>query len=242
VELSRHGSLHVGIAQVAAKSLLRTFRALNPVSRWLIALCGTVVLGVTIVAGVPDLRHALLRSAGRALVAEDIPAKADIIVISTDAMGAGILESADLVKAGFATRVAIFDRTPNRVQLEFARRAVQSLDLKLLSIQLLHALGLTDIQVIPSAVVGTEDEGKVLQRWCAANAIHSILFVSTPDHSRRTRRVLDRALGQRGIAVMVRYSKYSEFDPDSWWLSREGQRTEAVELEKLLLDVLRHPL
>jgi hypothetical protein len=208
----------------------------------MIALCGAVLLGVIVVVGVPDLRHALLRSAGQALVAQDIPAKADIIVISTDVMGAGILESADLVKAGFATRVAIFDRTPNRVQMEFARRGVQSLDMKRVSIQLLHAVGITDVQVIPSAVVGTEDEGHVLQSWCTANGIHSILFVSTPDHSRRTRRVLDRALGQRGITVMVHYSKYSEFDPASWWLTREGQRTEAIELEKLLLDVLRHPL
>jgi hypothetical protein len=39
----------------------------------------------------------------------------------------------------------------------------------------------------------------------------------------------------------VRYSRYSEFDPDSWWLTRGGQRIQAVESEKLLLDLLRHP-
>jgi hypothetical protein len=221
---------------------MRSFRELKPASRWIVILSGVVALGVIIVASAPGPRHSLLRSAGRALVAEDAPAKADIVVVSTDAMGAGFLESADLVKGGFATRVAIFDRTPNRVQLEFARRGIQSLDLKLVSIQLLRALGLTDIVVIPSAVVGTEDEGQVLQRWCAANSIHSLVFVSTPDHSRRTRRVLIRALGLHGVTVTVRYSKYSEFDPDTWWLSREGQRTEAVEMEKLLLDVARHPL
>jgi len=241
VELSRHRPLHLGIAPVTAKSLLRPFRELTPVSRWTSVLFGIVVLGAVVTAGVPELRRSVLRTVGRALVAQDVPAKADIIVISTDVMGAGILESADLVKAGFATRVAIFDRAPNRVQLEFARRGVQSLDLNRVSIQLLRSLGLTDIVVIPSAVVGTEDEGQVLLSWCTANAIHSIVFVSTPDHSRRTRRVLDRALESRGIAVTVRYSKYSEFDPDGWWLSREGQRTEAVEMEKLLLDLLRHP-
>jgi hypothetical protein len=220
---------------------MQSFRELKPVSRWMIVSCGSLALAVILIASIPDVRHSLLRSAGRALVAQDAPAKADVIVVSTDAMGAGFLESADLVKAGFATRVAIFDRIPNRVQLEFARRGIQSLDLKRVSIELLRALGLTDIVVIPSAVVGTEDEGQVLQRWCTANSIHSLVFVSTPDHSRRTRRVLVRALQSHGVTVTVRYSKYSEFDPDNWWLSREGQRTEAVEMEKLLLDVLRHP-
>ena len=162
-------------------------------------------------------------------------------MISTDALGAGILEAADLVHAGFARRIAIFDRPATRISREFARRGVQPLDLKNVSIQLLHGLGITDIAVIPP-VVGTVDEGKVLQQWCAANSIHSILFVSVADHSRRTRRVLDRALIPGGIRVMVRYARYSEFDPDSWWQTRGGQRTQAVESQKLLMDILRHPL
>jgi len=217
------------------------FRAMRPAARLAFALLSILTLGAVIAAGVPTVRHSLLRSAGWALVADDPPAKADIIVISTDALGAGILEAADLVHAGFASRIAIFDRPATRISREFARRGVQSLDLKNVSIQLLHGLGITDIAVIPP-VVGTVDEGKVLQQWCAANSIHSILFVSVADHSRRTRRVLDRALIPGGIRVMVRYARYSEFDPDSWWQTRGGQRTQAVESQKLLMDILRHPL
>jgi uncharacterized SAM-binding protein YcdF (DUF218 family) len=217
------------------------FRDLRPAVRWSIGLLSSVALATLIAAGVPALRHSVLRSAGWALVAEDPPAKVDIIVISTDALGAGILEAADLVQAGFATRVAVFDRPPSPISREFARRGVQPLDLKNVSIQLLHGLGITDIAVIPP-VLGTVDEGKVLQQWCAANSIHSIVFVSVPDHSRRTRRVLDRALSPRGVRVMVRYARYSEFDPDSWWQTRGGQRIEVVESQKLLMDILRHPL
>jgi hypothetical protein len=40
---------------------------------------------------------------------------------------------------------------------------------------------------------------------------------------------------------MVRYARWSQFDPDSWWQSRYGQRTQIVESEKLLVDILRHP-
>ena len=42
--------------------------------------------------------------------------------------------------------------------------------------------------------------------------------------------------------VDVRASRYSRFDPDRWWSTREGARTGIVELQKLLFDVVRHPI
>jgi hypothetical protein len=173
-------------------------------------------------------------------VAQDPPAQADIIVIASDALGAGVLEAADLVRAGYASRIAIFERPETPLSHEFARRGLKALDLTSFYTQILRGLGVTDIVVIPS-VVGTVDEGKMLQRWCAANSIHSILFISVTDHSRRTRRVLDRALRPQGVTVTLRYAHFSDFDPDSWWRTRGGQRVQAVESEKLLLDIVRHP-
>src|SRR3981189_477276 len=98
------------------------FRDLRPAARWRLALLSILTLGGVIAAGVPTRRPSLVLSGGGALAAEDPPAKADIIVISTDALGAGILEAADLVHAGFARRVAIFDRPSTRVSRAFATR------------------------------------------------------------------------------------------------------------------------
>jgi hypothetical protein len=53
--------------------------------------------------------------------------------------------------------------------------------------------------------------------------------------------VLNRALHQDGITVTVRWTRFSQFDPDSWWQTRNGQRVEIVESQKLIADVLRHP-
>jgi uncharacterized SAM-binding protein YcdF (DUF218 family) len=228
VELSRHGPLHLGVAEIAFRS------------RWARLLLGVVVLGTVSVASVPTWRHCVLRAAGWTLVAQDAPAKADIVVVSSDSLGAGMLEAADLVKAGFASRVAIFDRQENASQRELIRRGAPFIDLKAFSIQVLRSQGVSDIVLLPE-VVGTVDEGKVLQQWCAANSIHSLLFISVKDHSRRTRRVLERALGPQGVTVMVRYARWSQFDPDSWWQSRNGQRVQITESEKLLVDILRHP-
>jgi hypothetical protein len=179
---------------------------------------------------------------GRALVAEDpVPRTADIVIVSTDSLAAGILEAAQLVNAGVANRVGLFQRTASPLGLELMRRGLPRVDLQANSLDLLHALGVTRIEMIP-AVVGTNDEGQVLQTWCTANNIHSIVFVSVADHSRRSRRVLRRALGQHAIQVAVRWARFSQFDPDRWWQDRNGQRVEIMESQKLLADFLRHPL
>ncbi len=41
--------------------------------------------------------------------------------------------------------------------------------------------------------------------------------------------------------VTVQAERYSSFDPDRWWETRTGIRTEIIEFEKLVLDVVLHP-
>ena len=219
---------------------MRSLRFLGRRSRWAMGVLSGVIVLATLIIAVPGLRNPVLRSAGWVLVAQDPPARADVIVIASDALGAGILEAADLVHAGYGSRVAIFTRPTTRVTRELERRGAKPLDLKSVSIQLLNQLGIDHISVMP-VVVGTVDEGRVLREWCSANSIHSVLFIAVRDHSRRTRRVLERALSPYGIQVTVRYARFSDYDPDTWWQTRNGQRIQAVETEKLLLDLLAHP-
>ena len=54
--------------------------------------------------------------------------------------------------------------------------------------------------------------------------------------------MLRRAMKGHHARVTVRSARYSVFDPDRWWESQDGIRTEFVEFEKLLLDVVRHPI
>ena len=89
---------------------------------------------------------------------------------------------------------------------------------------------------------GTESEGRVLPQWCDQQHLRYIVMVTTKDHSRRLRRVLDRDMKGHPTQVRVQATRYSSFDPDRWWETRGGVRTEIFELEKLLLDVVPHPL
>jgi hypothetical protein len=40
----------------------------------------------------------------------------------------------------------------------------------------------------------------------------------------------------------VRPARHSSFNADHWWTTREGIRSGIVEFEKLLLDLVLHPL
>jgi hypothetical protein len=190
---------------------------------------------------VRPLRESVLRTAGWALVVNSEPlVPADIIVLTVDSGGAGALEAADLVQSGVSKRVAVFDEPQKVDHTEFVRRGLPYEDEGARQIRELTTLGVTDVVHI-SKVNGTGDEGQALPQWSDEQRLQSIVLVATKDHSRRLRRVLDRAMKGRRTQVTVQAARYSNFDPDRWWESRGGVRTEVTELQKLLLDVVLHP-
>ena len=201
-----------------------------------------MVFAEALIAGVPAIRAPILRTAGWALVVDDPVGPADVVVVTVDADGAGALEAADLVHSGIAPRVAVFASPPDSVNREFDRRGVPYENSAARSARQLVSLGVTDIEQIPRAVAGTEDESEVLPDWCDQHQFRSVVVVSTPDHSKRLRRVLLRAMKGHQTRVTIRVTRYSGFDPDRWWETRGGIRTEIIELEKLLLDLVRHPI
>ena len=201
----------------------------------LLLLTASVVL-------VPTLRRPILQAAGWALVVDDPIGHADIIVMAVDAGGAGVLEAVDLVHAGVATGVGIFADLANPAGLEFIRRGSSYEDPAARSARQLRSLGVMTIEQIPGTVTGTEAEVEILIEWCARHQYRSVVVVSNTDHSRRLRRVLRRSIRGHPLRVWVRSARYSGFDPDRWWKTRGGIRTEIEEFQKLLLDVARHPI
>ena len=194
--------------------------------------------------GVATVRRTILRAAGWALVVNDPIEGADAIVVSRDADGAGALEAADLVDGKVARRVAIFAGSADPVAPEFIRRGIPYEDETTRSIRQLRSLGVETIDQISGYVAGTEDEGPVLADWCKRQGFRSIVVVSSVAHSRRLRRVLRRSLRRQQTRVMVHTvsARFPDFDPDRWWDARGGIRTEIQEGEKLLFDIVRHPI
>jgi hypothetical protein len=206
--------------------------------RLLIIVLVVVLLGAA--GGIPAIRRPILRAAGWALVVNERVEPADVVVLAYNADFAGMLEAADLVHGGVATRVAVFNDPPDSVALEFIRRGIAYEDAAR-SVRQLKALGVDTIEQIPRNARGTEDIGRVLPGWCDQQGLRSVVVVTTSDHSRRLRRVLHRSMKVHRTRVTVRCARYSAFDPDRWWESHDGIRTEVGELAKLLFDIVRHP-
>jgi hypothetical protein len=211
------------------------------IGRWYWLVIVTLLLSILAVC-VPGSRKYILRSAGRIIVA-DRPSveSADIIIVAIDADGAGALEAADLVHRGVSNRVAVFDDPPSSVDREFLRRGLPYEDRAAVSTRQLQSLRIQNIEQIPRSASGSEQEGEILPSWCERHGYHSVVLVTLSDHSRRLNRILRRSLRNHQINITVESSSYSEFNPDTWWETRGGVRVGIVEVEKLLLDVIRHP-
>jgi hypothetical protein len=208
--------------------------------RWTPILVAT--LAASAIVAVSPLREQILRIAGWAIVVSDPVAPADMIIVSLNSDGAGALEAADLVQSGIATQVAVFMDPPSIEGQEFTRRGLPYEGAGARQIRQLKLLGVTDVVQIPRTDIGTEREGQVLPAWCHEHQLRSIVFVAAKDHSRRLRRVLHRFMRGQPTHITIQPARYSNFDPDRWWKTRAGVRTEIVELQKLMLDLVLHPM
>jgi hypothetical protein len=203
------------------------------------AVTALAIIGVLVI---PASRTAVLRSVGWMLVAQDPLRPVDGIVIAVDARDSGVLEASDLVRSGLSRSVAVFADEPDPVDLELVRRGIPYEDYSAQQARLLRALGVEHVEVIPHSITGTEDEGRIFPAWCDEHQLRSVIVVTSADHTRRLRRVFRRTMKGRATTVIVRGSRYSEFDPDHWWQKRSGIRIEITELEKLLFDFVRYPI
>jgi len=209
--------------------------------RWVLTLV-VVALAAAAVLAVSSVRDPLLRAAGWALVVSDPVAPADLIVVSLDSGAAAALEAADLVQNGIATRVAVFADPPHGEDLEFIRRGVAYEDTAARQTRHLRWLGVEDVVQIPRTDIEAEGEVESLPQWCAQHQVRSIVFVAIPEKTRRLRRELNRAMKGHQTRVMVQPSRYSGFDPDRWWKTRGGIRTELMELQRLGFELVLHPM
>ena len=204
-----------------------------------------IVLAAILVAAcasfVSPLRQVILRSVGHLLLAEDPLEKADVAVIPTWAGLSGVLEAASLVRAGVTGRVAIIAGPNEPAEIEMVRAGIAYEDDADRYRRLLRSLGALEVERVDERAVGTESEAGLLADWCDRRGFVAVIVVSTADHSRRLRRMLHRSFNGHRTRPLVRIAAHGSFDPDRWWSSRDGLRIGVFELEKLVVDVIRHP-
>lgn len=155
----------------------------------------------------------LLTTAGRFLVEDDKPEKADVIVVlGGDQSGVRILKAAQLAKSGYAPYVLVSG--PHTLlghesddEIEYARRKGYPVSL---------------FRPLPHELDSTRAEAELIDGYLRSQQARKILLVTSNYHTRRAARLLrEYSPGLRVVAVAA---PDPAFTPDGWWKNREGQK------------------
>jgi hypothetical protein len=183
-------------------------------------------------------RAALLGRLGRMMTASDPLAPAELAVLTPESINS-VLDISDLVRDRLVKRVAVLVSEPTPAARELERRGI-----RVGPVDVLVQLGVPSaaIVTIPAGEGGTTESTKALADWCFTHPADGIIVVVGATHAGRYRRALGRVWRGPGPLPSIRATRFDQFRADDWWRSRRTLRDGILELEKLLLDHVTHPL
>ena len=173
-----------------------------------------LIFVVVLVAILYVARHPILRFAGEFWIVDETPQVSDVIVIlSDDNYGADrAARAAQLFKSGMAPRIL----ASGRLLRPYAGIAeLMEHDLK--------ALGVPANAIVPVThrATNTREEAIADSQAIAAHGWKKVLLVTSNYHTRRADYIFERAL-PAGTELRVVSAPDSEYDPNTWWQTRNG--------------------
>jgi uncharacterized SAM-binding protein YcdF (DUF218 family) len=187
---------------------------------------------LVVAAGAMVSRSLWLPVLGYALVHDDGPAKADIaVVLAGDYDGRRIDKAAELIREGYVP-AALISGPPGFYGLHESDYEIAYAVREGLPPQWFIAL--------PHSALSTREEASFVFAELRRRSVRSFLLVTSDYHSARARRIFlaaERALGG-GPAMRTVAVPSEHFRPDSWWRTREGQKTAFFEWCKTIASAL----
>jgi uncharacterized SAM-binding protein YcdF (DUF218 family) len=191
----------------------------------------TIALAV-IAAALVLTRSWWLPALGWALVRDEGPAKADIaVVLGGDLWGNRIKKGGDLVRQGYVPAALVsgppgfYDQHESEPEIAYAVR---------------QGYPRQYFIAFPDEARSTQDEAAMILPELRRRNVHRVLVVTSDYHSRRAGRIFraaERTLGG-GIEILMVATPDTEFHPDSWWRSRQGQKIAFMEWTKTLSSAI----
>jgi uncharacterized SAM-binding protein YcdF (DUF218 family) len=185
-----------------------------------------------IAAGAAISREWWLRGISRALISNDVPAKADIaVVLAGDYWGNRISKAGELVRQGYVP-VALVSGPPGfygqhecEPEIAYAVRQGYKAEWFL---------------PFPNEARSTQEEAWAILPELHRRNAHHMLLVTSDYHTSRALRIFRGAERQMGGRVDIRAvaAPDQEFHADSWWRSRQGQKITFMEWTKTLAGAL----
>lgn len=176
----------------------------------------------------------LLKAVGNQLVHADPLERADAMIVLAPSLDR-VLEAAELYRGGYAPVILLTreERQPAE-QLLLERGIVESGEDRRRKI--LHALGvpLEAIVILDDYVSSTAGEALRFAQWASDHPVRSVLVVTSPLHTGRSRLAFMKALENFHVKVVVHPSTLTRFRSDTWWQSRDTLRDGVIEWQRLV--------
>jgi uncharacterized SAM-binding protein YcdF (DUF218 family) len=190
-----------------------------------------LALAVLLAAGVLA-RSWWLPALGYALVHDDGPAKADLVVVlAGDTYGLRILKGAELVRQGYAPAALVSGPS--------GFYGVYECDLAI-PFAMRHGYPREYFIPFPNQALSTREEAGLVLAELRRRNVRSFLLVTSDFHTARAGRIYRAALRAAGGGPAMRVASAADefFRPDSWWRTRQAQKTFFVEWCKTIASVI----
>jgi uncharacterized SAM-binding protein YcdF (DUF218 family) len=193
------------------------------------------VRSALIVAPVLVLGLFVLSRLGSFLVVEDPLQKSDAIIVLGGTMYERQLEAVDLYNAGLAPRIFLFREIADYGERELIARGIPIVRPVDVQIDAMTKIG------VPREVIGildeansTADEALHVYGLVTSQHLTRVIIITSKQHTRRARLVMNRRLASTGVGVIVRPSRYDRSDVGAWWRNRSTLRFTLFESQRLL--------
>jgi len=172
---------------------------------------------------------------GAWLVVEDPLQKADAIFVLGGTLFERPLEAVDLYHEGWAPRMLLMRQIADDGELELQRRGVsyhREIDVQ---VDVLTRLGVPQSAIeILGEQDSTKDEADALREIVVARKWSRVIIVTSKQHTRRARLVMNRRVAPTGGEVILRASRYDRTDAVGWWRQRGTLRFTLFETQRLM--------
>jgi uncharacterized SAM-binding protein YcdF (DUF218 family) len=175
-----------------------------------------------------------LRGLGSFLVYEDPLERADAIMILGGTMYERQLEAVDLYKGGWAPRLFVLREVSDWGEVELMNRGIKYLSVVDAQVDVMERLGVPrDRITILDRANSTAQEAVILRDVAQREKLAKVIIVTSKQHTRRARLVINRRMREIGVRVIVRASRYDRANVDRWWTERSTLRFTLFETQRL---------
>jgi uncharacterized SAM-binding protein YcdF (DUF218 family) len=176
-------------------------------------------------------RYPLMSFAAKMWIVDDVPGKADAVVVLGGGLDSRPSFAADLYHRGLVPLVLVSDVRdgPATVAGVLPRETT-------IAISLLEKEGVpaSAIQTFGQRVTSTNDESHGVHAWVQEHPLHCLMIPTDPFHTRRVKWLFSRDLKDLKVGVSVPSIPNTRYNPLEWWQSEEATISFQNEIIKLI--------